>query len=199
MPTYLEQKNRRIAQFAEYLRLMCRRAHKVVKTSCFIIFEDSPPEGAEPSELKESVAITVDALAGGSASDGHTGCDVQPSGLGGEGLRYIQFAFMRDCFYLELTNNAFFPREIEQLIHQRHGFYWAKSRTDLRWVRANWEDIVKWNPLQKIYLYRDEESAAEDMAYVLYQIWNFPVETPLYVTAASFSGQHGFEHGKRID
>ena len=51
---------------------------------------------------------------------------------------------------------------------------------------GNWKDMVKWNPLQKVYLYRDEESAAEDMAFILFQIWNFPVDSPLYVKAASF-------------
>ena len=58
---------------------------------------------------------------------------------------------------------------------------------------------MKWEPLQKIYLYRDEESAAEDMAFILFQIWHFPVDSPLYVKAASFHTKHRFEHGKRID
>jgi hypothetical protein len=59
--------------------------------------------------------------------------------------------------------------------------------------------MVEWNPLQKVYLYRDEESAAEDMAFILFQVWNFPVDSPLYVKAASFNTAHRFERGKRID
>ena len=50
------------------------RAHKVAKDSCFIIFNEDPPEDAESPKLKESVAIKVDCLAeGGSASGGSGG------------------------------------------------------------------------------------------------------------------------------
>ena len=201
MPTYLDEKRRRIRQFAEYLRLMGLRAHKVVKDSSFIIFDDAPPEDAESPKLKESVAIKVDALAAGGSASGRLGdASVPKHGKPRKRRsRYIQFAFMRDCFYLELPNNTVFPQEAEQIFRHRLGFYWAKNRPDLRWVRANWKDMLTWEPLQKVYLYRDEESAAEDMAFILFQIWHFPVDTPLYVKAASFHTKHRFEHGKRID
>jgi len=201
MPNYLDEKRRRIAQFAEYLRLMGLRAHKVVKDSSFIIFDDAPPEDAESPKLKESVAIKVDALAAGGSASGRLGdASVPKHGKPRKRRsRYIQFAFMRDCFYLELPNKTVFPPEAEQILRHRLGFYWAKNRPDLRWVRSNWEDMLTWEPLQKVYLYRDEESAAEDMAFILFQIWHFPVDTPLYVKAASFHTKHRFEHGKRID
>ena len=201
MPSYLDEKRRRIRQFAEYLRLMGVRAHKVVKDSSFIIFNEAPPEDAESPKLKESVAIKADCLADGGSASGRLGDTNAPK----HGKprkrrsRYIQFAFMRDCFYLELPNNTVFPQEAEQIFRHRLGFYWAKNRPDLRWVRGNWKDMLTWEPLQKVYLYRDEESAAEDMAFILFQIWHFPVDTPLYVKAAAFHTQHRFEHGKRID
>ncbi len=201
MPTYLDEKRRPIDQFAEYLRLMGLRARKVAKDSCFIIFNEDPPEDAESPKLRESVAITVDCLTeGGSASGGPGDADELPQESSRElPARYIQLAFMRDCFYLELPNNTVFPPEAEQILRCRLGFYWAKDRPDLRWVRANWKDMLTWEPLQKVYLYRDEESAAEDMAFILFQIWHFPVDTPLCVKAASFHTKHRFEHGKRID
>ena len=207
MPDFNEEKRRRINQFAEYLRLMGLRAHKVAKDSCFIIFNEDPPEDAESPKLKESVAIKVDCLAeGGSASGGSGGSggpgdahELPQEGSRDLPARYIQFAFMRDCFYLELPNNTVFPYEAEQIFRHRLGFYWAKDRPDLRWVRSNWKDMLTWEPLQKIYLYRDEESAAEDMAFIVFQIWHFPVDTPLYVKAASFHTKHRFEHGKRVD
>jgi hypothetical protein len=37
MPTYLDEKRRRISQFAEHLRLMGLRAHKLAKGSCLTI------------------------------------------------------------------------------------------------------------------------------------------------------------------
>jgi hypothetical protein len=201
MPAYLDEKRRRISQFAEYLRLMGLRAHKVVKNSCFLIFDDARPEDAESPKLKESVAIKVDSLAdGGGSVWGRS--DANGSSEHGKSKdrrsRYIQFAFMRDCFYLELPNNTVFPPESDQILRCRQGFYWARNRPDLRWVRSNWEDMVTWEPLQKIYLYRDEESAAEDMAFILFQIWHFPVDSPLFVKAASFHTGHRFEWDQRI-
>ena len=171
------------------------------RTVAFIIFNEDPPEDAESPKLKESVAIKVDCLAEGGSASGGSDADELPRGEGSRELpaRYIQFAFMRDCFYLELPNNTVFPHEAEQIFRHRLGFYWAKDRPDLRWVRRNWKDMLTWEPLQKIYLYRDEESAAQDMAFIVFQIWHFPVDTPLYVKAASFHTKHRFEHGKRID
>jgi hypothetical protein len=201
MPTFNEEKLRRIRQFAEYLRLMGLRRHKIVKDTCFIIFNEDPPEDSESPKLKESVAIKVDCLTeGGSASGGPEKADELPHGDESDlPARYIQFAFRRDCFLVELPNNTVFPQEAEQILRHRLGFYWAKDRPDLPWVRGSWKDMVKWEPLQKIYLYRDEESAAEDMAFILFQIWHFPADTPLYVKAATFRTRHRFEHGKRID
>ena len=70
MATYVDEKRRRIEQFAQYLRLMGMRRHKVVKEDdCFIIFDESAPEGTDAPKIKESAAIKVDCLAdGGSAS-----------------------------------------------------------------------------------------------------------------------------------
>ena len=201
MPTFLEEKRRRIEQFADYLRLMGRRRHEIVKDNCFIVFEESPPENAESPKLKESAAIKVDCLAdGGSAFGGEPGQNVSNDWHGGDTpSRFIQFAFMPECFYLELPNNTIFPPEDVLILRQKMGFYWAKDRTDLWWVRNTMKDMEKWNPLQKIYIYHDEESAAEDMAFILFQVWMFPVDSPLYVKAGSFEAGHRFEDGKRID
>jgi len=202
MPTYVDEKRRRIEQFAQFLRLMGLRRHKFVKDDCYIIFDDLPPEDTESRHLKESLAIKVDCLASGDSGSGTGESDGNPPNdwQGGEAqLRYVQFAFRQDCFYMELPKATVFPQEAQQILRHRLGFYWAKNRPDLRWVRGNWEDMVKWEPLQKIYLYRDEESAAEDMAFILFQVWNFPIDSPLYVTAAVFGTKHRFEYGKRID
>jgi hypothetical protein len=88
---------------------------------------------------------------------------------------------------------------VEQIFQYRQGFFYARNRTDLKWVRANWDVIVKWDSLQKVYLYRDEESAAEDMAFIIYQVWKFPVDWPWYVTASAFHTGQRFDWGKRLD
>jgi hypothetical protein len=200
MPTFNEEKRRRIEQFADYLRLMGLRRHKFTKGDCYIVFDDSPPEDAESRQLKES-AIKVDCLADGDSASGSEAASDCPTSdwQGGEAqTRYVQFAFRPDCFYMELPNATLFPQEAEQILRHRPGFYWAKNRPDLRWVRRNWKDMVKWEPLQKVYLYGDEESAAEDMAFILFQVWNFPVDSPLYIKAGVF-GSKQFDLSEQID
>ena len=194
----MDEKRRRVEQFAQYLRLMGLRRHKIVKHDCFVIFDQSAPDGADAPHIKESVAIPVESLAhGGSVSGDEDPWAMPPADWSpGENFRYTQFAFKRDCFYLELPNCTVFTNEAELILQQRPGFYYARNRADLRWVRANWKDIVQWDPLQKVYLYRDEESAAEDMAFIMFQVWKFPVDWRWYVTAAAFHTEHRFERGK---
>ena len=104
MTNYVDEKRRRIEQFMQYLRLMGLRRHKVVNDDCFIIFDESAPEDADAPHIKESVAITVDCLAnGGSAPGGEDPGEMPPPDWSEpENFRYVQFAFRRDCFYLEL-------------------------------------------------------------------------------------------------
>lgn len=196
MPTYLNEKRRRICQFTDYLRQMGIRRRKSIKSDCFIIFDDSPPEDAESPRLKEAAVVRVEAGGSLAGQSGETAGDW----LGEEARpRYIQFAFRQDCFYMELPNATVTLHEVKQIARHRLGFYWARNRTDLRWVRHNWKDMLKWEPLQKVYLYRDEESAAEDMAFVFFQVWNFPVDSPLYIKAAAFGNKHDFNLNERIE
>ena len=200
MATYLDENHRRIGQFAQYLRLMGIRRHKVVKGDCFTIFDESAPEGADAPHIKESVAIKVDCRANGGPASGESGSVDRPSAnwVPGESFRYLQFAFRRDCFYLELPNATVFPEEARRIMRDCTGFYYARNRIDLPWVRANWKDMVKWDPLQKVYLYRDEESAAADMALIMFRVWNFPVDWTWYVTAAAFGSGCRFEQGRPL-
>ena len=174
------------------------RRHKIVKDDCFLIFGESAPEDTDAPHIKESAAIKVDCFAdGGSVSGGEEPWDgLSGDWQGGETQpRYVQFAFRQDCFYMELPNATLFLSEAEQILRHQLGFYWAKNRPDLRWVRGVWKDMVKWNPLQKVYLYGDEQSAAEDMAFILFDMWKFPVDWRWYITAASFRGGHQFARG----
>ena len=203
MTAYVEEKRRRIEQFARCLRLIGMRRRKVVKNDdCFIIFDEQPPEAADSPKIKASAVVKVDGLSGNNwtaaAGDGRE--FPMEDWQGPDSLsRYVQFAFRRDGFYLELTKYTLFPNEARIILQRRQGFYWARNRQDLRWVRRNWKDMVKWDPLQKIYLYRDEQSAAEDMAFILFDLWEFPLDWPWYVTAAAFHAKHRFEQGKPLD
>ena len=64
--------------------------------------------------------------------------------------------------------------------------------------RGQLEGHVEWDPLQKVYLYGDEESAAEDMAFIMFQVWKFPVDWTWYVKAAVFGSGREFERGKPL-
>jgi len=73
--------------------------------------------------------------------------------------RFIQFAFLQDRFYLELPKSTLAAAEAQRLLTERHGFYWARKHRDYWWVNADWEAMLKWDPLHKLYLYRDEDAA----------------------------------------
>jgi hypothetical protein len=156
---------------------------------------------ADAPHIKESAAIKADCLANGGPASGESDpVDLPPPDWSpGESFRYIQFTFRQDCLYLELLNSTLFPHEADIILQQRPGFYWARNRLDLRWVRACWKDMLKWDPLQKVYLYRDEESAAEDMAFILFEVWKFLVDWRWYIKAASFHIEHRFEQGKPLN
>ncbi len=196
MATYGDEKRRRIEQFAQHLRLMGLRRQKVVKGDCFTIFDESAPAGAGAPVIKESVAIRVDCLGnGGPASGGDDSGEIPLENWSpAEPFRFIQVAFRQDCFYMELPNSTLFRHEAELILQQRPGFYWAKDRPDLRWVRRFWKDMLTWDPLQKIYLYHDEESAAEDMAFIMFQVWKFPVDWRWYIKP-QVAEKHGARYG----
>jgi len=43
---YRSELDRRVQQFTHYLKLMRERAHDEVRDSCFIIFDERPPESS---------------------------------------------------------------------------------------------------------------------------------------------------------
>ncbi len=55
-----------------------------------------------------------------------------------------------------------------------------------------------YDPFRRVYLYGDEGRTAEDTAFVFYRAWGLPVYSPLYITAASFSGEYRWERGTPI-
>jgi hypothetical protein len=64
------------------------------------------------------------------------------------------------------------------------------GRREHRWPFHSfeqWQEEVRdWNPVQKEYPSSDTRAAAEDMAYVFFDLWRFPPEAPLYYQVAFF-------------
>lgn len=61
------------------------------------------------------------------------------------------------------------------------------------------EDIEGDDPFRKIYACGDEPSAAEDMAFIFFDVWRFPVDWRFYVSAAAFGGNHRWEQGAPVE
>ncbi len=105
---------------------------------------------------------------------------IQLSGRGDgrrDSERYLQFAFMKQTFYMDLSKNTLWPDEARQLLSQRSGFF---SLCDRRfpWMSLDvWRGLVEtWNPVQKEYINFDARAAAEDVAFILFTLWRFPLD-----------------------
>ena len=102
--------------------------------------------------------------------------------------RYLQFAFMKQTFYMDLPKNTLWPDEARQLLSQRSGFFYLRDRR-FPWMSFDaWHGLVStWNPVQKEYINSDPRTAAEDMAFILYTLWRFPLDWQFYHRALVFN------------
>jgi hypothetical protein len=209
MPDYSEQLQRRIGQFAGYLKKMYHRAHQEVQGNCFIIFEEQPPtndsgnaalfEAAKPelelvlAEFDDagitSVTITDDAPLIDLPDDGWKEDD-------SEG-RFIQFSFEKNWFSLDMPLQTLYRAEAEQILRSRKGFFYLRDRPQFTLKE---EDVDGYDPFRKAYVYGDEDSAAEDMAFIFFQVWRFPVDWRFYLKAAAFGDKKtNWENGAPIE
>jgi hypothetical protein len=92
--------------------------------------------------------------------------------------RFIQFVFTEHTLRLDLPNSTITAAEAAKLLQDRSGFFRLIERPNY-WPRDN--HFFKFDPVQKPYIYGDELSAAEDIAYVLYELWNCPIDCPIEV------------------
>lgn len=189
---------RRIEQFASYLKTMHRRAHEEVHGSCFIIFEERPPSGgAGDAELTAAVKPALELVVAGFDSAGIDSVtvteDPQDIELPDEGWkeddsqnRFIQFSFEKNWFCLDMPLQTLYRAEAEQILRCRKGFFYLRDRPQFTLKQ---EDVEGYDPFRKVYIYGDEQSAAEDMAFIFFQVWRFPVDWRFYVKAAAFGNK----------
>jgi hypothetical protein len=200
MSDYRAEIERRIGQFHHYLEPMNRRAHEEAHGSCFLIFENHQP-GEDPEletrEVREPALAAV-AEAFGESGGGTTQGEPRPPELPEEGwreegspLRFVQFAFEEEWFCMDLPRQTLsFPEAMEILWHDR-GFFYLRDKPQFT-LRGEPEG---YDPFRRVYLYGDEEQAAEDTAFVFFRVRGLPVDSRLNVTAASFGGDHEWERG----
>lgn len=158
---YRQELERRIAQFAGYLRNMHHRAHEEIHGSCFIIFEEQPPSGnSERVALSEAAtpALELVQAAFDDAGITSTTLDELPHfDLPEEGWRqddsqnrFIQFSFERNWFCLDMPMQTLYRPEAEQILRSRQGFFYAGSasvhaqRRGRGWFRPISETLRLW-------------------------------------------------------
>ena len=72
-------------------------------------------------------------------------------------------------------------------LKERRGFYREAETPDVG-VTTEVNDLVEFDPIGRKYIYGDEEEAAQDAAYVLYDVWGLDPQAELLVTASAFDG-----------
>jgi hypothetical protein len=199
---YRGELERRIEQFSSYLGLMNGQAHEIAETSCFMIFAErkrgDKDNGDELAESKKLVREFVSEAFGEAGPLGRITSDEAPIfELPTEGWRddnsqkrFVQFSFERNWFCLDMPLQTLYRPEAEQILRDRMGFFYLRDRPEFTLYG---EDVDGYDPFRKVYVYGDERSAAEDMAYIFFMAWKFPVDCRLYVSSGSFSGKHEWE------
>lgn len=205
---YRQELQRRIAQFLGILQKMHRRSHEEVCGNCFVIFQERPPKGsADHRELEEAAAPSLELILAGfndvamaSAPSGDSPRFDLPKleeSQANAHSRFIQFAFERNWFCLDMPLQTLYRDEAELILQERKGFFFLRDRPEFT-LRG--ECVDGFDPFRKIYIYGDESSAARDMAFIFFQVWKFPVDWRFYVTAASFgSGKTDWERGTPLE
>ena len=200
---------RRIDQFAEYLKRMYHRSHDEVCGSCFIIFqEDSPTGSSDEPALAEAAKPSLELVAAGfddagiasiTLDDDSVFVELPDDGWKADDSqrRFIQFSFEEDWFCMDLPLQTLYRAEAEQIVRSRHGFFYLRDRPEFT---LNEEDVEGYDPFRKIYIYGDEDSAAEDMAFIFFQVWRFPVDWRFFVNASAFGDKEtDWEWGTPIE
>lgn len=203
MSDFNEELARRIAQFASFLEKMHSRSHEEVCGPCFMIFsEESPDSCIDNDELSQALSPALEFSM--VAFDG-TGFDEDPPDSGSmvfveqpveswreddSRKRFIQFSFERDWFCMDMPIQTLYEAEARQILQSRKGFFYLRERPQFT---LNGEDVDGYDPFRKIYLYGDEYSAAEDMAFVFFHIWKFPIDWRFFVKSAAFGKKAEWE------
>ncbi len=192
MNEYREILEQRLEQFTRYLQLMRRRQQQIREGNSFLIFtEGETGHGPDTPELAESAAAVRQAACGmhggglGLDETDESAFDLPLEGWRGDdsSIRFIQFSFNPKYFDIDLPNTTLYRAEAEEILRSRLGFFYVTDRPQFEHPE---EKATEFEPVRRIYLYGDERTAAEDMAFVWFQVWKFPVDWRFFLTAAAF-------------
>jgi hypothetical protein len=202
---YTKEFDRCVLLFDSYLKKMVQRRSDEPRRDCAITFRENNPDGSDTPSLEEAAAKSLELALAAEVEIGgwgdqfldqtsvliptHDHAAAGPGDFNGDD-RYVQFAFTKRTFYLDLPNCTLFPLEAERLIRERSGFFYLKDHRQPWMSMDYWQNTVRdFSPVQKIYLNSDTRSAAEDMAYIFYTLWKFPTDWQFYYRALVFHGR----------
>jgi len=188
---------------AEELCLMTERIRSL-NNDCFWILSLDPPTPEEGdvlvarrsvSRARPRVLVLSDHSSEGGEERGMSSGPPHVDPSGGEDpagraprrSRFVQCLFEagRPYFVLDLPNCTLDRPEKEVLLRERVGFVRAADQPGLRYSAKSIEEN---DPICRQYLHLDVDQAAEDIAYVLFDLYALDVTTPLYQTTACFEG-----------
>ena len=97
--------------------------------------------------------------------------------------RFVQFGVSPAEFFMDLPNTTLNESEAETILRDRPEFFFVNARRKSKDPNAR---IVEFDPLQREYVNGQERVAAEDMAYVLFDVWKLPIDVMIEVSTGRF-------------
>lgn len=204
---YREAKERRGHQFAHYLKLMDARTHDEAQSDCYMVISErqSRTHCSKKLARKRQVSLTASGYGLGghrrrTSSTQSQRAENFPDAESSEGrtpARFVQWWFMDKDFVVGLPNTTIFEAETRRLLRDRSGFLREAENPELRVSSKRY--VEQFDPILKFYMYGDERNAAEDTAFMFFDLWQFPVDSRLFVKASSFRTNHRWELGTPIE
>jgi len=198
MDDFGAEKTRRVAQFAGWLKAAAARARAGDHGDWFLRFSECEGDGAESRQLRERRKVAVPQAAavggaGGMTAGGFVGgfaeFELPDEGWRKDdsGERFIQFAFAGPLFCVDMPMPTLAKAEAQRILTERSGFrYMADWR---KFPMYSPKAVRAFNPVDKLYMCGDEAAAAEDAAFIFFDVWNFPVDWKFFVTACAFNSK----------
>jgi len=109
--------------------------------------------------------------------------------IGGSTTRIVQFAFTANGFYIDIPDTSMTPEEARRAVAERPRFGFALDN------RLKTLGERQYDPVQRHYHYGEGRAAAEDAAYVFFNLWQIPVDASIKVRAAAFEVKRHWERG----
>ena len=119
----------KIAVFDQLLRQMVIRRGPLGSSDCAIIFHENPSDLRDNPTSEDSTRLSLIPY------NGVRGNDLDSEEFDDAGQftynrtdRFVQFAFKRRTFYIDLPNTTLWPDEARQLMSRRSGFFYLSQR-----------------------------------------------------------------------